>query len=522
MMIKKIGTQYKIAAIFIVVLLAVSCKKAATNSPELTISNSTQNISSSGGTVVLTFSSSAAWTVDTTGIGWLHLSKISGGSGAATLNLTAPANPSGTSRSVLFILNSTNGQSRRITVLQDATIFPSYNTSAKVPDSSGMSSTATQIAAKITMGWNFYNTMEAPGGETGWGNPPITQQQIDLIKSTGFNAIRIPIQYDGHLINKATAQIDPLWLARIKAVVQYCINDNMYVTVNIHYDIGSETGAAQDTANARHKAYWEQIATTLRDFDEHLMFASCNEPAASDVPTTVTLMRYHQSFINAVRSTGGKNTYRTLVIQAPSVSIDLLNAYLNPANVYKTPTLPTDPTPHKMMLEIHYYSPSQFCILGGFGSSDPSQYDASWGKELYFWGKDFHTTNPKFLDRNCSANSEEGYMDSILTTVKSRFVDKGIPLFMGEFEPNDHAQRLTGYPADSLLSLQSERHFDAYIAEKAKANGVIPFLWAGVFTRPANNGVPTGPAFIGEPLALDSLRTGVNRGVAKFGSGVHF
>ncbi|MEO6630481.1 MAG: cellulase family glycosylhydrolase, partial [Mucilaginibacter sp.] len=260
-------------------------------------------------------------------------------------------------------------------------------------------------------------------------------------------------------------------------------------------------------------AYWEQIATTLRNFDEHLMFASANEPAASTFDQTVTLMRYHQSFINAVRSTGGKNTYRTLVIQAPSVSIDLANAYLDPTNAYKTPKLPTDPTPHKMMLEFHYYTPSQFCILSE---------DASWGKELFFWGKDFHTTNPKFLDRNCGTWSEEHYADSILHTVKARFADKGIPLFIGEFMSNEHAQRLTGYPADSLLCLRSEGHYDAYIAEKAKANGMIPFLWAGVFVRPANNGVPTGPAYIGDQLKLDSLKAGVNKGVAKFGSGVHF
>jgi endoglucanase len=62
----------------------------------------------------------------------------------------------------------------------------------KAPDATGMGSTASQLAAKMTMGWNIYNTLDAPGWETGWGNPKVTQQLIDLVKSTGMNAIRIP------------------------------------------------------------------------------------------------------------------------------------------------------------------------------------------------------------------------------------------------------------------------------------------------------------------------------------------
>jgi len=493
----KIEMVYAIAGICIAIMVSFSCKKNETAAPKLTLSNLTDTIPDGGGTVTLAFTSNAAWRVDTTGIGWLHLSQTSGNSGAATIKLTATGNSTGVSRSVLLNVTSTNGQARRITVLQAPQIYPSYNTSAATPDAAGMGSTATQLAANIKMGWNIYNTMEAPGGETGWGQPAITQQLIDLVKQSGVNAIRIPIQYDwSHIIDKKTAKIDPVWLARVKAVVQYCFNDNLYVIVNIHYDGGwldcTATGAKQDTVNAKQKAYWEQIATTLRDFDEHLMFASSNEPNASDIPTTVTLMHYHQTFINAVRNTGGKNTYRALIIQSPSTSIDLANAYLNSANVYKTPTLPIDPTPHKMMLEFHYYSPANFCILGG---------DASWGKEWYFWGKDFHTKNSLFLDRNATAPTEEHYVDSIMHTVKVNFADKGIPLVMGEFDAQYHAERLKGYPQDSILALRSGWHFYAYLTKQAKANGVLPFLWAsGIFNRSSNT--------IGDHAALDSVKKG--------------
>lgn len=497
MMIKNVRPVYTIAALFIAVLTVVSCKKNSTDAaPQLTLNNITDTIPASGGTIALKFTSNAAWNIDTTGIGWLHLSQISGGSGNVSINLTGVANKSGTSRSVLLTLNLTNGQSRQIKVFQDVNIYPSYNTSPLAPDATGMSSTAMQLAANITMGYNIYNTMEATGSETAWGNPLITQSLMDLISKSGMNAVRIPIQYDeSHIINRATAQIDPVWLARVKQVVQYCFNDHLYVMVNIHWDGGwldcTATGAKQDSINAKQKAYWEQIATTLRDFDQHLMFASANEPNATDVPTSNTLMRYHQTFINAVRSTGGKNTYRTLIIQAPSTSIDLANQYFNPNNVIKTVKLPVDPTPNKMILEFHYYTPPNFCILSA---------DASWGKEAYFWGANFHTTNPLFINRNSTYN-EEHYVDSIFKTAKANFTSKGIPVFMGEYGTAYHADKLIGYPADSLLSVNSQMHFYSYVTKQAKANGVLPFLWASdVFNRQTNT--------VGDQRTLDSLKKG--------------
>jgi len=494
-MITKIKTGYKILGAFMVILVAASCKKNQTLGPLLTLDNITDTIPEGGGTVALKFTTDAAWSIDTTGIGWLHLSQVSGGSGDATINLTAAKNSSGISRSALFAVNSNNGQRRRVTVIQAPVIYPSYNTSPKAPDATGMGSTTVQLAANIKLGWNIFNTMEAPGGETGWGQPVITQQLIDLVKSSGVNAIRIPCSWNGHLINKTTAQIDPAWLARVKQVVQYCFNDNMYVMINDHVNDGwldcTATGAKQDSINAKQQAFWQQIATTLRDFDEHLMFASANEPNATDAPTTATLMRYHQTFVNAVRSTGGKNTYRTLIIQSPSTSIELANQYLNPANVYKYANLPTDPAPNRMVLEVHYYAPPTFCILSA---------DASWGKEAYFWGAGFHTKNPLFLDRNSTSN-EESYVDAIFHTLKVNFTGKGIPVFMGEYDAADHADKLKGYPADSLLSVNSKLHFYRYVTQQAKANGVAPFLWASdVFNRKTNT--------IGNQRALDSLKKG--------------
>ena len=483
--------------------LVVSSCNSTVQAPQLTSPNMTKDIPSDGGTIALSFSCNEAWSVDTTGLGWLRLSQISGVAGDASIHLTAAANSSGVSRSVLLYLSSTNGQARRITVAQSPTIYASFNTSPIAPDMTGMGSTAAQLLSNIKLAWNLFNTLEAHVGETAWGQPYTTQAEIDMVNNAGFNAIRIPVAW--HLHMDKTGKIDPAWLARVKEVVQYCFNDHMYVLLNCHSDDGfldcGATGAIQDSIKAIQKAIWEQVATTMRNFDEHLMFASTNEPedaqwisgpkngTANGVTTLqgeTTLEKYHQIFIDAVRSTGGKNAYRTLVIQAYNASGDLLNAFESNA----LPGMPTDSVANKLALEFHYYSPSNFCTLSS---------DASWGYEWCFWGKNFHTTNPSLLIRNAQPGTEESYMDSYFQSINKLYVSNNIPVLIGEYDAQDHSKTMTGYGQDSILSKISESHFRAQLVRDALKYKIPAFLWASnIFDRKNNK--------IGDQRCLDSLR----------------
>ena len=112
--------------------------------------------------------------------------------------------------------------------------YPNYNPSPAAPDSSGMPSNATQLAAKFTLGWNIGNTMEAIGGETNWGNPLVSNQLMQLVKANGFTAVRIPAAWDQYA-DPATAAISPAWLARVKQVVQYAVDNGLYVIVTVHW-----------------------------------------------------------------------------------------------------------------------------------------------------------------------------------------------------------------------------------------------------------------------------------------------
>jgi endoglucanase len=331
--------------------------------------------------------------------------------------------------------------------------------------------TASEIASKMKIGWNIVNTLEVPindiNAETRWGNPKVNQTLINAVRNAGFNTIRLPCAWDSHA-NQSTLEIDTAWLRRVSEVVDYCYANNMYVIINCHWDNGwlenNVTEAKKDEVNKKQKAYWTQIANYFKDYDEHLLFAGANEPNVSDATGMAVLLSYHQTFIDAVRSTGGNNRSRVLVIQGPSTDIQMTNNLMS--------TMPRDSISNRLMVEIHYYTPWNFCGLTT---------DESWGKMFYFWGKDYHsTTNP---GRNATWG-EESTVESYFQLMKTKFVDKGIPMILGEYG----AIKRTSLSGDDLtLHIASREYWFQYVTNAALRYGMIPYCWDnGIFDR--NNG----------------------------------
>ena len=107
-------------------------------------------------------------------------------------------------------------------------LLMSYSVKAQLP-------TAQSIAGQMKVGWNLGNTLEAICSETIWGGATTTQQLINTVKASGFNTIRLPVAWDCHSTNGV---INAAWIARVKEVVDYCMNQNVYVILNIHWDNG--------------------------------------------------------------------------------------------------------------------------------------------------------------------------------------------------------------------------------------------------------------------------------------------
>jgi hypothetical protein len=350
--------------------------------------------------------------------------------------------------------------------------------------------TATEIAKKMKMGWNSGNSLEVPeGGETGWKNPKLSQELIDAVSKAGFNTIRIPCAWDSYA-DQTTLEIQPERLARVKEVIDYCYKHNMYIILNCHWDNGwlelNVNEEKKEIVNKKQKAYWTQIANYLKEYDEHLLFAGANEPHSENAAQMEILYSYHQSFIDAVRATGGNNSSRVLVVQGPFTDIKKTNELW-----YK---MPDDPIKDRLIVEIHYYTPWNFCGLDK---------DESWGKMFYFWGKNFHSkTNP---ERNATYG-EEDEADQLFKMMKIKFVDKGIPVICGEYSAR---KRLKLSEPDLSLHLASRAYYYRYITNAMIKNGVIPYYWdngyqdeCALFDR--SSGVVT------DKVALDSLMAGAN------------
>ncbi|MCV9929467.1 cellulase family glycosylhydrolase [Flavobacterium sp. LS1R49] len=454
---------YKIVLLLIVTGFSVSCSKNE-EEPQLSVSATTVSFEPEGGTSEeITIEANSTWSVSNSATSWLQLIKISGNSGATATKFTALSNETGLTRSVILTVEADNGQARRITITQTGNLYPTYNLTPKAPDETGMSSTAVQLAAKMHMGLNFGNTMESQA-EGDWVNSKITLSYVKFLKQTGFNAVRIPCAWSwSHLSDPAKAKIDPAWLNRVKEVVGWCVDNDMYVVLNIHWDGGWLDGnidkAHKESTNAKQKALWEQIATTMRDFDEHLIFAGANEPPADNAEKMEILNSYYQTFIKAVRSTGGKNSYRVLVLQGPGTDANKTYDLMN--------TLPTDKVPNKLMVEVHNYTPSTFTIL--------TNGDATWGKMAYYWGKgNYSTIEPEH-------NATWGDEDAIIAEfqkMKEKFVDKGIPVVLGEYAAFRRTASFTKYiPMDVDKHNKSIDDWTYFVTKQAKAHGLLPFYW---------------------------------------------
>lgn len=356
-----------------------------------------------------------------------------------------------------------NGTTEILTISQEENIA--------APDKSGMEADAIQLVSGMTMGWNLGNTLEAIGGETYWGNPVTAEDMIVKIKGYGYNAVRLPCAWDQYLENQTSYKIKDSWMSRVKDVVDYCINNDMYVILNIHWDGGwlenNCTPDKQAAVNIKQNALWEQIAVHFRDYDERLLFAGCNEPNAKNAEQAEVLRSYEQTFIDAVRRSGGRNAYRNLIVPSPETNIGLAKTIMK---------LPEDAIPNRMILEVHYYDPFNFCIMDK---------DESWGKMAYFWGKGYEQYAVGEYEGRFSTWGLEDHVLEQFKIIKQNFTDKGIPSILGEFGA---ARRRFDDPKIQLSHDQSRGYFYQIVTEQAKNNGVVPFIWeiGGVFDRRNN------------------------------------
>jgi endoglucanase len=335
---------------------------------------------------------------------------------------------------------------------------------------------------RIFSGWNLGNSLDSHnsgiGGETTWGNPQITQQLMNGVKTAGFNIIRIPVTWMGSVGLAPDYRIATSRIQRVAEVAEMAHNAGLKAIINLHHDGSTLSGGTdngwlsigkasrkQDEYNRITMQYvrmWKQIALYFQNHGEWLIFEGFNElhdgnwQTCNDFRQYMTLSTWNQLFVDTVRSSGGNNENRYLMV----------NAYCadNHQALAGNFSMPSDSAAGRLILSFHYYAPHELTMEGS----------------RITWGTD----------------ADRQKVDSDFAPFKERFIDKNIPVIIGEcgavlqLFPNDSARE--------AQARQSRRDYISHVFSTAKKYGLVPVYW--------DNGSTSGN---GEKFGLLDRRTGL-------------
>lgn len=316
--------------------------------------------------------------------------------------------------------------------------------------------TSQQLVEDMTFGWNLGNTLDVCQAdrdgdgkinehveagekvdETLWGNPKATKELFTSLKKNGVNAVRIPVTWRDHM--DSNGNIDREWMDRVQQVVDYAYSQGMYVIINVHHDGGGdpkfgawiieESQKDYNTFLKKYKNVWKQIAERFKNYSDYLIFESMNEVGfdtlynKNKADAYNLINKINQDFVDIIRATGGNNAKRHLLIAGYYTDIERTCDSL-----YKMP----DDKAERCILSVHYYTPWDFCTCD----------------IKHTWG----------------TNSEVWQMETLIGKMKKNFVDKGIPVIIGEY-------------AASGSDLSSCIFFIEKLNKLCSDYGIATFIW---------------------------------------------
>lgn len=340
----------------------------------------------------------------------------------------------------------------------------------KKADKMDKTMTALELTQAMGNGINLGNTLEAYRGWNGsttkpvlsyerlWGQPETNQEIMDAYKAAGFNCVRIPVAWTNMMnYEKGDYTINEKYLDRVETVVNYALNAGLYVIINDHWDgqwwgmFGAADKSLRKEAVKLYKSLWTQVAVRFKNYDEHLIFEGANEELGGRLndDTAITkgkkgvlseyecydaVNKINQCFVDLVRSTGGNNKYRFLLI--PGYDTDIGRT------ISADFKMPVDKVQNRLLISVHYYTPSTYCIINE---------DVSWGKNKTSWGTaaDIRLMNDNFAKMK-------------------KFVDAGYGVIIGEYGV---ARQKNGNPKDGMVDWLSG------VLDNCDKFNYCPVLW---------------------------------------------
>ncbi len=329
--------------------------------------------------------------------------------------------------------------------------------------------TAIEVAHRMGNGINLGNTMEAYGRasygvgadvsmyETSWGQPETTQEMISAMKAAGFDSLRIPVAWTNAMnFESGDYTIGEDYLDRVEEIVNYALNEDMYVVINDHWDggwwgmFGSANEETRKAAMDLYVSMWTQISERFKDYSDLVIFESANEELgnrlndidiAADSGTLSQDECYemtntiNQTFVDTVRSTGGNNAGRFLLIAGYGTDIK--------STCDARFVMPTDTVENKLLVSVHYYNPDGYCINTSL---------ATWGSK-----QDYEEQNE-------------------LLAMMTKFTDQGYGVIFGEYA--------VALNSDGTVKENACEYLENFVYNCEKY-GYCPMLWdcSSLFNR---------------------------------------
>ena len=310
---------------------------------------------------------------------------------------------------------------------------------------------AKDAVTNMGVGWNLGNTLDANDAsktwkttaehETCWGQPVTKPELIKMMKEAGFGTIRVPVTWYQEM--DANGKVNDAWMKRVKEVVDYVIDNDMYCILNVHHDTGADSNtfkswlkASGNSFKANQEKYeylWKQIAETFKDYDQKLIFEAYNEmldeKSTWNEPVNKTdgykaINDYAKSFVTTVRNTGGNNKDRNLIVNTYSAS--------STPDAMKNLDKPEES--NHIIFQIHSY--------------------------------------PNWQNKS-NAKKE---IDNLISNIKSKLLDRA-PVIVGEYATfTTWPSEIDYYAKDKEVALYAMD----YLIQKTKENGIGTFYWMGM------------------------------------------
>lgn len=322
-------------------------------------------------------------------------------------------------------------------------------TTKKAPSMDLPDNDAMKVTHMIGFGWNLGNHFDSYDGGNAkdnyritwskdcpyWDGKIPTEKLYKSLAAAGVKTVRMPVTWGPYQnMTDGNYTIDADYMATVKQNVLWAKAAGLNVVLNTHHDeywqdaYGASTSTTlNDELKVRITATWTQIATAFKDEGDYLILETFNELNHNWAsPTSGELKiqnEWNQVAVDAIRAVGGANATRWIAV--PSYQANPGQAL---SSAFKIP----NDAANKLIVAIHCYDPYSFTLEKESNKDDADLKVKKWG-------------------HNAGNSYDEKNITDLFAKIKAAFIDKNIPVYLGEFGCSRHKTDLGNRCRDYYL-----------------------------------------------------------------------